>query len=75
MVEEDLFLSLVVPMLSLPKHASCSSHIDGFAFSVCVIFRDPIEWVKKQLIDNNLLSADDVKEIEKTIRNEVGRGG
>jgi len=34
--------------------------------------RDPIEWVKKNLIENNLLSADDVKDIEKQIRNEVG---
>lgn len=33
--------------------------------------RDPIEYVKKLLIDSNLLSADDVKKIEKDVRNEV----
>lgn len=33
--------------------------------------RDPIEWVKKNLIDHSLLSSDDVKEMEKEIRKEV----
>jgi len=33
--------------------------------------RDPIEYVKKLLIDYNLLSADEVKHIEKDIRNHV----
>jgi pyruvate dehydrogenase E1 component alpha subunit len=33
--------------------------------------RDPIEYVKKLLTDNNLLSADEIKTIEKNIRSEV----
>jgi pyruvate dehydrogenase E1 component alpha subunit len=33
--------------------------------------RDPIEYVKKLLTDNNLLSADEIKTIEKDIRTEV----
>jgi pyruvate dehydrogenase E1 component alpha subunit len=33
--------------------------------------RDPIEYVKKLLTDFNLLSADDIKQIEKDIRNSV----
>jgi hypothetical protein len=37
-----------------------------------ILCRDPIEWVKKKLVDNSMLSADDVKEIEKEIRKEVG---
>jgi pyruvate dehydrogenase E1 component alpha subunit len=35
------------------------------------LFRDPIELVKKLLIDNNMLSSDEVKEMEKQIRKEV----
>lgn len=33
--------------------------------------RDPIELVKKLLIDNNFLSAEEIKNIEKDLRNEV----
>lgn len=33
--------------------------------------RDPIEWVKKQLIDNSFMSNDETKELEKQIRKEV----
>ena len=33
--------------------------------------RDPIEYVKKLLLDNNFLTADEIKNIEKDIRNEV----
>lgn len=33
--------------------------------------RDPIEYVKKLLVDYNMLSAEEVKQIEKEIRNEV----
>ena len=33
--------------------------------------KDPIEYVKKLLIDNSLLTAEEVKQIEKEIRNEV----
>jgi pyruvate dehydrogenase E1 component alpha subunit len=33
--------------------------------------RDPIEYVKKLLLDNNFLTADEVKNIEKEIRNSV----
>ncbi len=32
---------------------------------------DPIEWVKKNLVDHSLLSSDDVKEMEKEIRKQV----
>lgn len=34
-------------------------------------FSDPIEWVKKNLVENSMLSADDVKEMEKEIRKQV----
>lgn len=33
--------------------------------------RDPIEYVKKLLIDENLSTADDIKQMEKEIRNQV----
>lgn len=33
--------------------------------------RDPIEWVKKQLVDHSLVSADHIKDIEKEIRKDV----
>jgi pyruvate dehydrogenase E1 component alpha subunit len=33
--------------------------------------RDPIEYVKKLLIDENLATAEEVKQVEKQIRNEV----
>lgn len=33
--------------------------------------RDPIEWVKKNLVDHSMLSSDGVKEMEKGIRKEV----
>jgi len=33
--------------------------------------RDPIEFVKKLLTDNNLATADEIKQIEKDIRDEV----
>lgn len=33
--------------------------------------RDPIEYVKKLLLDNNYLTAEEIKNIEKDIRNEV----
>eukprot|EP01039_Chlorochromonas_danica_P006063 gene6063-6677_t len=33
--------------------------------------RDPIEYVKKVLVDHNLSTADELKEIEKVIRNSV----
>jgi pyruvate dehydrogenase E1 component alpha subunit len=33
--------------------------------------RDPIEYVKKLLTDNNLVSSDELKQIEKDIRNSV----
>ncbi|RYY71367.1 hypothetical protein EON63_21770 [archaeon] len=36
--------------------------------------RDPIEYVKKLLTDNNLVSAEDIKNIEKEIRNSVQVG-
>lgn len=67
MVEEDFLVLSGGVQTILTAHAASYS-------PVCVgdADRDPIEWVKKQLIDNNLLSADDVKEIEKSIRNEVG---
>ena len=32
--------------------------------------RDPIEYVKKLLIDNSMATADEIKKIEKNIRNE-----
>jgi pyruvate dehydrogenase E1 component alpha subunit len=35
------------------------------------LFRDPIEWVKKQLVDHSLVSADHIKDIEKEIRKDV----
>ena len=33
--------------------------------------RDPIEYVKKLLVDEKLATADELKQIEKEIRNEV----
>jgi pyruvate dehydrogenase E1 component alpha subunit len=33
--------------------------------------RDPIEYVKKLLIDNDCLTVEEVKKIEKTVRGEV----
>ena len=33
--------------------------------------RDPIEYVKKLLVDEKLATADELKQVEKEIRNEV----
>lgn len=33
--------------------------------------RDPIEYVKKLLTDNNMITAEEIKNIEKEIRNSV----
>jgi len=33
--------------------------------------RDPINFVKKTILDNNVASEESLKEIEKVIRNEV----
>lgn len=36
-----------------------------------MLLRDPIEWVKKQLVDNSMVSAEEVKDVEKEIRKNV----
>lgn len=33
--------------------------------------RDPIDYVKKLLVDNNLATAEELKAVEKDIRNDV----